>query len=68
MGSFRLEQTAWAGEGSLSNVLGWELASLGEELLSKQGPPVKHFKILSLPQFPCLSPSGAVTQAPMAPL
>lgn len=66
VGPFRLEQTAWAAEGSLRNGLGWELESLQEELLSKQCPPVKYFKILSLPQFPCTSPLGAVSQAEMA--
>lgn len=65
---FRLEQTAWAAKGSLRNTLGWELASLQEELLSKQSAPVKPFIMLSLSQFPCMSPSWAVSQAAMAPL
>lgn len=50
----------------LRNALWWELLSLQEEFLSMQGAPVKYFKILSPPQFSCVSPSGPVSQAAMA--
>lgn len=50
----------------MRNALWWELVSLQEEFLSMQGAPVKYFKILSLPQFSCASPSGPVSQAAVA--
>lgn len=47
---------------------GGKLASLQEEFLSKQGSQVKHFKIVFLPQFPCIPLSGALSWAAMGPL